>query len=179
MKTQVLSYNYNREHIKPGILHIGVGNFHRAHEEFYTNLLLEDPTQQDWGICGAMLLPGDERLYRILEKQKKEYTLTICGRDGKDQTYQIGSLIELIWGIENPAAIINKIADKNIHIITLTITEGGYNIAKATNEFMLDNENIKYDLAQPTKPENDLWLCSRRITEKKSCREWTYHNFIL
>ncbi len=42
MKTQVLSYNYNREHIKPGILHIGVGNFHRAHEEFYTNLLLED-----------------------------------------------------------------------------------------------------------------------------------------
>ena len=50
MKTQVLSYNYNREHIKPGILHIGVGNFHRAHEEFYTNLLLEDPTQQDWGI---------------------------------------------------------------------------------------------------------------------------------
>ena len=120
MKTQVLSYNYNREHIKPGILHIGVGNFHRAHEEFYTNLLLEDPTQQDWGICGAMLLPGDERLYRILEKQKKEYTLTICGRDGKDQTYQIGSLIELIWGIENPAAIINKIADKNIHIITLT-----------------------------------------------------------
>lgn len=46
MKTQVLSYNYNREHIKPGILHIGVGNFHRAHEEFYTNLLLEDPTHR-------------------------------------------------------------------------------------------------------------------------------------
>lgn len=42
MKTQVLSYNYNREHIKPGILHIGVGNFHRAHEEFYTNLLLDE-----------------------------------------------------------------------------------------------------------------------------------------
>ena len=39
MKTQVLSYNYNREHIKPGILHIGVGNFHRAHEEFYTTLI--------------------------------------------------------------------------------------------------------------------------------------------
>lgn len=53
MKTQVLSYNYNREHIKLGILHIGVGNFHRAHEEFYTNSLLEDPTQQDWGICGV------------------------------------------------------------------------------------------------------------------------------
>ena len=168
MKTQVLSYNYNREHIKPGILHIGVGNFHRAHEEFYTNLLLEDPTQQDWGICGAMLLPGDERLYRILEKQKKEYTLTICGRDGKDQTYQIGSLIELIWGIENPAAIINKIADKNIHIITLTITEGGYNIAKATNEFMLDNENIKYDLAHPQSPKTTFGFVAEGLRKRKA-----------
>ena len=168
MKTQVLSYNYNREHIKPGILHIGVGNFHRAHEEFYTNSLLEDPTQQDWGICGAMLLPGDERLYRILEKQKKEYTLTICGRDGKDQTYQIGSLIELIWGIENPAAIINKIADKNIHIITLTITEGGYNIAKATNEFMLDNENIKYDLTHPQSPKTTFGFVAEGLRKRKA-----------
>lgn len=51
METQVISYKYNREQVKPGILHIGVGNFHRAHEEYYTNLLLENPDQQNWGIC--------------------------------------------------------------------------------------------------------------------------------
>ena len=96
MKTQVISYNYNREQVKPGILHIGVGNFHRAHEEYYTNLLLDDVSQQAWGICGAMLLPGDEHLYKALKKQKNEYTLTVCGRNGKDEAYRIGSLVELI-----------------------------------------------------------------------------------
>ena len=128
MKAQVISYSYNRKQVKPGILHIGVGNFHRAHEEFFTNKLLEDATQQDWGICGAMLLPSDEHLYKALQKQGNEYTLTVCGRDGKDEAYRIGSLVELIWGIENPEAVIAKIADRNIRIITLTITEGGYNI---------------------------------------------------
>lgn len=53
MKTQIISYSYNRENVKSGILHIGVGNFHRAHQEYYTNLLLENEDQQQWGICGC------------------------------------------------------------------------------------------------------------------------------
>ena len=79
MKPSVISYGYDRSKVKAGILHIGVGNFHRAHEEYLTNLLLEYPDQQEWGICGAMLLPGDERLFRILKKQNLKYTLTVCG----------------------------------------------------------------------------------------------------
>ncbi len=67
MKTQLISYNYDRNQVAAGILHIGVGNFHRAHAEYYTNLLLEDPSQQQWAICGAMLLPTDEPLYRSLK----------------------------------------------------------------------------------------------------------------
>lgn len=152
MEAQVISYNYNREQVKPGILHIGVGNFHRAHEEYYTNLLLEDATQQNWGICGAMLLPSDEHLYKALKSQKNEYTLTVCGRDGKDEVYRIGSLTDLIWGIEDPEAVIAKIADKDIRIITLTITEGGYNIEKSTGEFMLYDEDVKHDLLNPQAP---------------------------
>lgn len=167
MKTQVISYNYNREQVKPGILHIGVGNFHRAHEEYYTNLLLADATQQTWGICGAMLLPGDEHLYKALKKQKNEYTLTVCGRDGKDETYRIGSLVELIWGIENPKAVIAKIADKDIRIITLTITEGGYNIEKATGEFILEDENVKYDLRNPQTPKTVFGFVAEGLRRRK------------
>lgn len=152
MKSNVRSYSYNRNEVKPGILHIGVGNFHRAHEEFFTNLLLEDATQRNWGICGAMLLPFDERLFKALKKQDGEYTLTVCGRDGKDEAYRIGSLVELLWGMENPEAVLNKMADKNIRIITLTITEGGYNMAKATGEFMLDNADVQHDIADPAHP---------------------------
>lgn len=168
MEAQVISYSYNREQVKPGILHIGVGNFHRAHEEYYTNLLLENPDQQNWGICGAMLLPSDEPLYKALTKQTNEYTLTVCGRDGKDQAYRIGSLVELIWGIENPEAVIAKIADKNIRLITLTITEGGYNIEKATGEFMLDDENIKHDLQHPQSPKTTFGFIAEGLRRRKA-----------
>lgn len=152
METQVISFNYNREQVKAGIVHIGVGNFHRAHEAYYTNQLLEDTTQQRWGICGVALLPGDERLFKTLQKQDNEYTLTVCGRDGEDEAYQIGSLVELIWGVENPDAVINKIANEDIKILTLTITEGGYNLDKSTGDFILTDENVAYDLAHPHTP---------------------------
>lgn len=167
MKTQVISYRYNREQIKPGILHIGVGNFHRAHEEFFTNRLLEDPACKNWGICGAMLLPGDEHLYKALKKQANEYTLTVCGRDGNDEAYRIGSLVELIWGVENPEGVITKIADKDIRIITLTITEGGYNIEKASGEFMLDDEKVKHDLRQPHSPVTTFGFIAEGLRRRK------------
>lgn len=168
MEAQVISYNYNREQVKPGILHIGVGNFHRAHEEHYTNLLLEDPTQHAWGICGVMLLPSDEHLYKTLKKQKGEYTLTVCGRNDKDETYRIGSLVELIWGIENPEAVIAKIADKDIRIITLTITEGGYNIEKSTGEFILNDENVKHDLLNPQTPKTTFGYLAEGLRRRRT-----------
>lgn len=168
MKTQVISYRYNREQIKPGILHIGVGNFHRAHEEFFTNRLLEDPTQQNWGICGAMLLPSDEHLYKALKKQANEYTLTVCGRDGNDEAYRIGSLVELIWGVEDLEGVITKIVDKDIRIITLTITEGGYNIEKASGEFMLDDEKVKYDLQHPHSPATTFGFIAEGLRRRKA-----------
>lgn len=140
MATNVINkYSYDRNSVKAGILHFGVGNFHRAHLEYMTSHLLEDPTQRSWAICGAMILPGDERLYKALKEQNGEYTLTVCGRDGKNEVYRLGALVELYWGIEQKEAILDKIADPAIRIITLTITEGGYNISRQTGEFMLDN----------------------------------------
>ena len=167
MKTEIISYNYKREDVKAGILHIGVGNFHRAHEEFYTNKLLEDMTQQNWGICGAMLLPGDEPLYNALKSQANEYTLNVCGNNGKDEVYRIGSLVELIWGIKDPEAVIEKVADKDIRILTITITEGGYNIEKATGEFIFDNENIKYDLEKPKTPKTTFGFIAEGLRRRK------------
>lgn len=166
MKTQVIDYCYDRNHIHCGILHIGVGNFHRAHLQFYTNMLLKNPDNKDWGICGAMLLPSDEKLYRILKNQKNEYTLTVCGRDGKNEVYRIGSLIDLIWGIENPNNVIDKIADPSIKIVTLTITEGGYNIDKATGKFKLDSPSIKHDLENPKQPQTTFGFIAEGLRKR-------------
>ncbi len=167
METQSISFGYNRNQVQSGIVHIGVGNFHRAHEEFYTNQLLKDPTQQQWGICGVALLPGDEHLYKALQEQDHIYTLTVCGRDGKDEVHHIGSLVELIWGVEKPEAVIHKIADKEIKIITLTITEGGYNIDKASGLFMLDNPSVKEDITHPHSPKTVFGFVAEGLRKRK------------
>lgn len=145
-------FNYDRSKIKAGIVHIGIGNFHRAHEEFYTNRLLAYSDQQNWGICGISLLPSDESLYKALKGQDNLYTLTVCGRNGKNETFEIGSLIDCLWAYEDTNKIINKIADKDIKIITLTITEGGYNIDKVNGEFILTSPMIQNDLEVNNKP---------------------------
>ena len=168
MKTQLISYNYSRNQVSAGILHIGVGNFHRAHAEYYTNLLLENASQQQWGICGAMLLPGDEPLYRSLKSQEQIYTLTVCGRDGVDEAYRIGSLVELYWAMEEAEAILAKIADKSIRIITLTITEGGYNMEKSTGEFILDDPTIQHDLQNPLSPKTVFGFIAEGLRRRKA-----------
>ncbi|MFI3306235.1 MAG: mannitol dehydrogenase family protein [Rikenellaceae bacterium] len=143
MKTS--SVNYNRSTVTAGILHFGVGNFHRAHLEAYTNKLLSDTEQAQWGICGAMLMPQDETLYRKLKSQDGCYSLTVCGRDGVNEVEWIGSLVELLWSGEELEAIIEKVADPAIKIISLTITEGGYNI---------DTPAVDGDLHKPETPQS-------------------------
>lgn len=133
-----------------------------------TSHLLEDPTQRSWGICGAMILPGDERLYKALKEQNGEYTLTVCGRDGKNEVYRLGALVELYWGIEQKEAILDKIADPDIRIITLTITEGGYNISRQTGEFMLDNAQVAHDLANPANPLTAFGYVAEGLRRRKA-----------
>jgi mannitol 2-dehydrogenase len=164
----IQAYQYDSKTIKSGILHIGVGNFHRAHQQFYTDQLLKNEDQQHWGICGVCLLTSDEKIVTNLRSQNLDYTLTICGRDGKDEIHKIGSLTELIWGIEDPKAVVDKIADRAIKIITLTITEGGYNLDKETNEFNLNDEKIKHDLENPTNPTTVFGFIAEGLRKRKA-----------
>lgn len=153
MNKEIIKGDYDRDTLRCGIVHIGPGNFHRAHLEFYTDRLLSlNASQKDWGICGVMLLPGDANIYHALKEQAGKYTLTVCGRNGGDEVYEIASLKELIWGVENREEAIEKMASPDTKIISMTITEGGYNINKQTGEFMLDTPAIAADLKNPQVP---------------------------
>lgn len=152
MSMKEFKITYDRKEITPGILHFGVGNFHRAHEEYYTNLLLAHADQKDWGICGALIHERSQEKFQKLKEQEGCYGLTVFGRRGQDEYYQIGSLVELLWGVEDPKALIYKIADPRIRILSLTITEGGYNLDSKTQEFDYENPNIRHDLENPSKP---------------------------
>lgn len=121
--------SYDRKDITPGIVHFGVGGFHRAHLEFYTHSLLEAfPDQRQWGISGAMILPFDESLYARLKSQDGIYTLSAFAPDGSHTFTEIHSLVELNWGVQDRESIISRLASPEIKIITLTITEGGYTL---------------------------------------------------
>lgn len=100
-----------------------------------------------------MLMPGDKALYEALKSRDGRYTLTICGRDGRNECEEIDSLVELNWAGDNPEAILNRMADPDTRIISMTITEGGYNIDRQTGEFDLKNERVARDLKNPAHPE--------------------------
>lgn len=122
------TFGYDRTEVSAGIVHFGVGNFHRAHLEYYTNLLLEDASQKEWGVFGAMIMPSDKALFEALKADDGIYELSVCYPDGKQDVYEIGSLTDLAWGEQTPEKIIEKIASEQTKIITLTITEGGYSV---------------------------------------------------
>lgn len=144
--------NYDRNKVKTSIVHIGVGNFHRSHEAYYTNELMEKHGILDCGICGVGLLDFDRKIYNILKDQDGLYTLVTKNLDGSLSAQVIGSIVEYLFAPENPLAVIEKMAHEDIKIISLTITEGGYNLNEATGEFDFSNSVIVEDMKNPDSP---------------------------
>lgn len=144
--------SYNRDEVTTSIVHIGVGNFHRSHEAYYTNELMERFGVLDCGICGVGLLDYDRKIYNILKDQDGLYTLVTKELDGSLSPRVIGSIVEYIFAPENPLAVIEKMANPDIRIISLTITEGGYNMNEATGDFDFSNPAIVEDMKNPMSP---------------------------
>ncbi|MEN3324770.1 mannitol dehydrogenase family protein [Mariniflexile soesokkakense] len=158
---------YNRSNIKTGIVHVGIGGFHRAHEAFYTDQLLHDETVTDWGICGVALLDFDIKIYNTLKEQNGLYTLVVKELDGSLSKRIIGSIVECLYAPENPSAVIEKMASPEVKIITLTITEGGYNYNEATGEFDFDNPLIQHDLENPKAPKTIFGYLTQALKLRK------------
>lgn len=143
---------YDRSKVKAGIVHIGVGGFHRAHQAAYINELLKIPGNEQWGICGVGLLEANRGLRDILAKQDNLYTLTIRHPNGRVDNSVIGSMVEFLFAPENKQAVIEKMAHAETKIVSLTITEGGYNFHPATGEFDYSNPDIVHDIENPAQP---------------------------
>lgn len=144
--------HYDRRAVTPGIVHIGVGNFHRAHQALVINRLLRESRATEWGIKGLALLPGDEPLARAMQKQDGLYTLVEKHSDGTWDLRIIGSIVEVVFATVDINAAIDALTDPRIKIVSLTITEGGYNFDRLTGEFMLDTPAVARDLEPNASP---------------------------
>jgi mannitol 2-dehydrogenase len=137
---------YNREHVTTGIVHFGVGGFHRAHEAMYVDRLMDDGRALDWGITGVGLLPGDRRMHEVLHAQDCLYTLVVKDADGTMHPRVIGSIVDYLFGPDDPEAVLRAMSDPRTRIVSLTITEGGYLVNQSTGEFDADDPSIQLDL---------------------------------
>ncbi len=142
---------YDRTLVTPGILHIGIGNFHRAHQSWYLHRLMQQGEAMDWGIVGAGVRPADAAQRERLAGQDNLTTLIELDPTGHSAEV-IGSMVDFVPVETNNAALIARMADPAIRIVSLTVTEGGYFIDPVTNEFDADDPDIQHDCANPEQP---------------------------
>ncbi|MCH8563701.1 mannitol dehydrogenase family protein [Nesterenkonia sp. YGD6] len=139
--------NYDRSAVSVGVVHIGVGGFHRAHQAMYLDRLMNEGRALDWGICGMGVLPGDVRMRDALATQDHCYTLVLKHPDGSTDARVIGSIVDFVHAPDDPEAAVERLADPEVRIVSLTITEGGYNFNQSTGAFDPANPDVAHDLA--------------------------------
>jgi mannitol 2-dehydrogenase len=141
---------YKHSDLKPGILHFGVGNFHRAHLAVYLDDLFNQGFNHDWALIGTGVMDFDDKVRATLAAQ--DYLTTVVEQDNEISSAHItGAMIDFI-SPHDKNAILAKLADPAIRIVSMTITEGGYFIDPATQKFDPSNPAIVKDGANPTDP---------------------------
>lgn len=140
--------NYNRTELKTGIVHFGVGGFHRAHMAMAIDRLLNQGLAKDWAICGVGLLENDKKMRDVMQEQDCLYTLVLKHPDGRRESSIIGSIVEYIFAPDNPQRLLDKLTNPDTKIVSLTITEGGYNFDSETGEFNSNNPIVVAELKQ-------------------------------
>ena len=148
---------YRADSILPGILHLGAGAFHRAHQAVYTDDVLASGVR-DWGIVAASLhSPG---LRDALARQGHLYTVESSCTAGTDLRV-IAAVQSVLVGQDNPAALIAALADPRIRIVSLTVTEKGYCLDPATGNLQTAHAAILHDLATPYAPRSVVgYICA-------------------
>lgn len=165
LSAEVIKPSYDRSKVKPRIIHLGFGAFHRAHQALYTSEVL-DKTDSNWGICEISLfgdklikqLRSQDHLFSVLEKDTNTSTAKICG-----------SVVESVHPkIEGIQAVLDKMVEPQIAVITLTITEKGYCADLSTGHLDLSNSLIIADLADPKRPKSAIGYIVEALRLRKS-----------
>lgn len=162
---------YDVASVAPGIVHLGLGGFHRAHMARYTHALMEqDPRALGFGIVGAGLRPADRALFDALGPQDGLYTLV--ERSGTEETATvIGALAGLAYAGDDTSALLDTAAQPRIRIVSLTVTENGYCLDPATKVLDPDHPLIRRDLETPTRPASAIGVVTEALRRRHAAGE--------
>ena len=142
---------YDRAQLSPGIVHIGLGNFHRGHQAWYLHRLMQQGRAFDWAIVGAGVRPFDEA--QRLKLAAQDYLTTLVELDPTGSSIEVvGSMIDYVPVAEGHGPLIARMADPAIRIVAMTVTEGGYYVDPASKSFDAAHPDIRHDAANPDTP---------------------------
>ena len=142
---------YQREELRAGIVHIGVGNFHRAHQALYLNDLFNQDLDRDWAIVGSGVRPHDAKIREALQKQ--DFLTTVVElKPGANTARITGSMLDFLPVEAGNSSLVEALSASWARIVSLTITEGGYFIDPATGEFDPDHPEMIADTENPEQP---------------------------
>lgn len=156
---------YDRSALSAGIVHFGVGNFHRAHQAIYLDDLFNTGKDLDWAIIGAGVLPSDEAMRAKLAEQ--DFLTTVVEQDNNKSAARVTAPMIDYLRPGNAAAIVAQLADPAIRIVSLTITEGGYFINPASGVFDPTHPAIVADSENPSDPKTVFGLIIAGLKARK------------
>jgi mannitol 2-dehydrogenase len=170
LPTAVAKPGYDRTRLTPGIAHLSVGNFHRAHQAVYMDHLIGMGGHDDWALVGIGLMddPRERAKAEAFPQQDGLYTLTVCPPSAPPEVAVIGSIVEYLFAPADPEAVLVRLCDPAIRIVTMTLTEGGYNIDDETHAFKLDAPDIVHDLANPTTPRTAFGYVAEALSRRRA-----------
>jgi fructuronate reductase len=155
--------DYDRSQITPGIVHLGIGAFHRAHMAVYVDDLLKD--HPDWAIVGASLRRPDTK--EALEPQDGLFTVAVRDATGTHPRI-IGSILKVLDANTERDELLALMASPQIRIVSLTVTEKGYCHDPATGELDQRHPDIVHDLANPAAPKSAPGMLVEALARRKA-----------
>jgi mannitol 2-dehydrogenase len=165
---RVAAPTYDRSRVTAGIVHFGVGGFHRAHQAMYLDRLMNSGVAYDWGICGVGVMDADRRMKEALEAQDYLYLLVQKHGSGEYEARVIGSIVDYLFAPDDPEAVIERLANPAIKIVSLTITEGGYSLDDISGEFDAGTPEVARDLEPGAVPRSVFGLVVAGLARRRA-----------
>lgn len=158
--------NYKLEDLKAGIVHFGVGNFHRSHQAVYLHELFNQGLDLDWAIVGSGVRSHSAEMKEMLEDQDFLYSLVEQSANS-DKAEVLGVITDYVCGNDCHEAIIEKLCEESIKIVSLTITEGGYFIDNTSGLFANKDPDIIYDSKNTETPKTVFGFMIAALKRRK------------
>ncbi len=158
-----------RDQITPGIVHLGLGAFHRAHQAALTDEFMAVSGQRNWGIVSANIVDtvGSKQLVEDLQVQDNLFTITETNCDGDRKHKLISSIVDTLYAKEDRLPLIELMSQESTRIVSLTITEKGYCTNHSTGKLQLDNPLVEHDLRNPEHPESAIGVIVAALARRR------------